>query len=61
MKRCPICGSEMLQVDTHVVELSYHIVGEKRGSTVVNYEKPSPENLIKSKRVCCNCKHTERV
>ena len=61
MKRCPLCGSEMLQVDTHIVELSYKIVGNQRGSTVVKYEKPSPDNLLKSKRVCLNCKYTESL
>lgn len=51
----------MLQVDTHIVELSYKIVNEKRGASAVKYEKPSPDNLIKSKRVCQNCGYTENM
>jgi len=31
MKRCPVCNSEMIIEDTHIITVKYKIVGDKRG------------------------------
>lgn len=57
MKRCPICNSEMIIVDTHIITIKYKVVNDKRGRYGVA-EKPNDTNKISSKLVCQNCQHT---
>jgi len=60
MKRCPVCNSEMIIEDTHIITVKYKIVGDKRGKNPT-VEKPNETNKISSKMICQNCKHSVEI
>lgn len=60
MKRCPMCNSEMIIVDEHIITVKYKVVNGERGK-YGSAEKPNSTNRISSKLVCQNCRHTIEI